>query len=167
MKQFLECGKIINTHGIRGEVKIEPWCDSPESLLKIKTLYIDGKAVHVLSSRVHKACVLAMLEGTDDINKAMLLKGKVVFLDRKDMKIPKGSFFIQDVIGMPVFDETTNRTIGEISDVMTLPAGNIYMISGACPCMIPAVPEFIKDIDFDANIMRVRTIDGMIANDED
>ena len=85
--QYLEAGKIVNTHGIAGEVKIIPWADGPEFLLDFDTLYIDGKPMDVQRARVHKNCVLAKLAGIDDINEAMKLKEKVVSIHRDDAKL--------------------------------------------------------------------------------
>ncbi|MBE6914606.1 MAG: 16S rRNA processing protein RimM, partial [Ruminococcaceae bacterium] len=86
-KQFLEAGEIVNTHGVRGEIKILPWTDSAEFLRGFKTLYIDEKAYRVVSSRVHKGCLIAALEGVDDINAAMTLKGRMIYFDRRDAKL--------------------------------------------------------------------------------
>ena len=89
--QFLEAGQIVNTHGIQGEVKIVPWCDSPEFLLQFGTLYLDGTPVRVRAARVHKGNVLAALEGVADVNAAMALKGKIVSIDRSGVVLPEGS----------------------------------------------------------------------------
>ena len=91
--QYLEAGKIVNTHGIAGEVKIIPWADGPEFLLDFDTLYIGGKPMDVQRARVHKNCVLAKLAGIDDINEAMKLKEKVVSIHRDDAKLEEGAFF--------------------------------------------------------------------------
>ena len=90
--QFLEAGQIVNTHGIQGEVKIVPWCDSPEFLLQFGTLYLDGTPVRVRAARVHKGNVLAALEGVADVNAAMALKGKIVSIDRSGRRgrVPGG-----------------------------------------------------------------------------
>ena len=88
--QFLEAGQIVNTHGIQGEVKIVPWCDSPEFLLQFDTLYLDGAPVKVRAARVHKGNVLAALEGVADVNAAMALKGKTVSIDRSGVVLPEG-----------------------------------------------------------------------------
>ena len=87
-ERYLETGKIVNTHGIAGEVKILPWADAPDFLLDFDTLYIDGKPVKLLAARVHKNCVLAKLEGVDDVNAAMRLRDKVVSIDREDVGAP-------------------------------------------------------------------------------
>ena len=88
--RYLEAGKIVNTHGIAGEVKILPWADDPAFLLDFDTLYIDGQPVSLLGARVHKNCVLAKLAGIHDINEAMKLKNKVVFIDREDAELEEG-----------------------------------------------------------------------------
>ena len=86
-QQYLEAGKIINTFGIRGEVKLEPWCDSADFLRRIKTLYIDGEARKVLSAKVHKGMLLVLFEGVEDVNHAMTLKNKIVYFDRADVRL--------------------------------------------------------------------------------
>ncbi|UQT47550.1 ribosome maturation factor RimM [Flavonifractor plautii] len=102
--QFLEAGQIVNTHGIQGEVKIVPWCDSPEFLLQFGTLYLDGTPVRVRAARVHKGNVLAALEGVADVNAAMALKGKTVSIDRSGVVLPEGRHFIADLLGLEVLD---------------------------------------------------------------
>lgn len=161
-KQFLECGKIVNTHGIRGEVKIQPWCDSPDFLKKFKTLYIDSKPYSLLSARVHKECVIALFEGVEDINAAMSLKNKIVSINRDDAKLPAGSYFIQDIIGLPVFDLERGE-IGVLKEVMDMPAGDIYVVSGTdgAEHLIPGVPEFLKNIDVENARITVALIEGM------
>jgi 16S rRNA processing protein RimM len=145
---------------VRGEVKIDPWADSPEFLRRFKTIYIDGRAVAVTSARVHGGFVIAKLEGVDDINAAMVLKNKIVSIDRADARLPKGSFFIADIIGAAVVDEKGNR-LGELADVMEMPAQNIYVVKGEREILIPAVPEFVLSTDVEAGVITVRLIEGM------
>lgn len=161
-KQFLESGKIVNTHGIKGEVKIQPWCDSPEFLKKFKTLYIGSEAYKVISARVHKDCVIVLFDGINDVNEAMRLKNKVVSINRSDAKLPKGKWFIQDIIGLPVFDEKRGE-IGTLREVLDMPAGDLYVVAGhdGEEHMIPGVPEFIKEIDPEAGRITVTLIEGM------
>lgn len=160
MEKYLEAGRITNTHGIKGEVKIEVWVDSPEFLRKFKVLYIDNKPVKLLAGRTHKGFLLAKLEGFDDVNAAMTLKNKLVFIDRKDAKLPKGSYFLADLMGARVVDEQGNE-LGELADIMELPAGNVYVVRGEREILIPAVPEFIMKTDISAGLVTVRLIDGM------
>jgi 16S rRNA processing protein RimM len=159
-KQYLEAGKIVNTHGVRGEVKIQPWADSAEFLQDFPTIYIDGAPVRVLSSRVHKDCLIAALEGVGDVNDAMRLKNKTVFIDRSDATLEDGSFFIQDIIGASVRDES-GAELGTLADVLELPAGNVYVVRGAREILVPAVPEFVRKTDADAGVITVRLIEGM------
>lgn len=159
-KEFLEVGKIVNTHGVRGEVKLQPWADSPDFLLKFKTLYLDGKPVKVRAARVHKTMVILSLDGVEDVNAAMALKEKVLCIRRADAKLPKGSFFIQDILGADVVDEQGVK-LGELADVLDLPGNSVYVVRGEREIMIPAVPEFILKTDADNGVITVHLIEGM------
>ncbi len=159
-KQFLEAGEIVSTHGIQGEVKILPWADGPDFLLKFKCLYLDGTAYEVQSARVHKTCVLAKLKGIDDPETAIKLRGKVVRIDRNQVKLPKGTVFIADLLGCRVLDEEGTE-IGKIKDVLTMPSSDVYVIHGEKNYMIPAVKEFVKEINVDEGFVRVHLIEGL------
>ncbi|HIW16067.1 MAG TPA: ribosome maturation factor RimM [Firmicutes bacterium] len=159
-KQFLEAGRIVNTHGVRGEVKIQPWADSPEFLKDFGTLYIDGAPVKVRSARVHKGCVIASLEDIDDVNGAMRLKGKLVSIDRRDAKLPEGGYFIQDIIGARVVDEN-GAEVGTLAEVLNLPGSDVYVVRGEREILIPAVPQFILSRDIDAGVITVRMMEGL------
>ena len=161
-ERFLEAGKIVNTHGIAGEVKILPWADSPDFLLDFNTVYIDGRPVALLSARVHKNCVLARLEGVEDVNAAMRLRDKTVCIDRKDVELEEGAFFLADIMGLEVRDADTGTVLGKIADILTPPASNVYVVKGGeTEHMIPAVPEFIVETNVDEGFIRVRLIEGM------
>ena len=160
-KALIEAGRIVNTHGVRGEVKIESWLDSPQFLKSFKRLYTAaGKELHVVSARVHKGFVIARLEGVDDVNAAMPLKNKTVSVRREDARLPKGAFFLQDIIGARVVDED-GQEVGVLEDVLETPASNIYVVKGEREHLIPAVPEFIKKTDADAGVVTVHLIEGM------
>ena len=158
--EFLEAGEIVSTHGIRGEVKILPWTDSADFLRRFKTLYISGKAYAVKSSFVHKGCVIAALEGVGDVNAAMTLKGRTVCFARADAHLPKGRFFLADVMGAKVVTED-GEEVGELVDIIQNPTQNVYVVRGAQEHLIPAVPEFIREIDPEAGRITVKTIEGM------
>ena len=159
-QQFLEAGQIVNTHGIKGEVRIMPWADDAAFLKRFKTFYIDNKPVRVLMSRVHKDMLIAQLEGITDINAAMPLKNKVIMIDRKDARLPKGAFFIQDILGATVVDEAGN-VVGKLTDVLDVPRGQVYEVKGETEHLIPAVPEFVLDVNVDEGIITVHLIEGM------
>ena len=160
--RFLEAGQIVNTHGIRGEVKIVPWCDSPEFLLQFDTLYLDEKPVKVLETRAHKGNVLARLEGVDDVNAAMVLKGRTVSIDRTGVVLPEGRHFLADLMGLDVLDADSGEKLGIIADVLTPPAHEVYVVKGAgCEYLIPAVDEFLAETNVEGGYIKVRLIEGM------
>ncbi|MDR0951977.1 MAG: ribosome maturation factor RimM [Oscillospiraceae bacterium] len=160
MQNYLEAGKIVNTHGIRGELRIEPWVDSAEFLGGFSRLFIDGAPYKLLGSRVHKSFLLASLEGVDDINRAMVLKGKTVYIDKSEAKLPEGGFFLEDIIGASVVTESGDE-LGKLAEILPAPAANVYIVRGDREILIPAVPEFILKTDVDAGVITVRLIDGM------
>ena len=158
-KEFLEAGEIVSTHGVCGEMKVLPWADGPEFLLKFREFYIDGKPHAVRSSRVHKTCVLAKIEGIDTPEDATLLRGKTVCIDRNKVKLPKGTVFIADLLGCKVVTEE-GEEIGKIKDVLTMPASDVYVIHGEKKYMIPAVKEFVKEINVEEGYVLVHLIEG-------
>ena len=157
---YLEAGKILNTFGVRGEVKLDPWCDSAEFLKPLKTLYIDGMPRAVASSRVHKGMLIVRFADVEDVNGAMLLKNKIVYFARSDVHLPKGRHFVADLLGAAVVDEQGTE-IGKLTEVLDMPAGQVYVVQGETEHTIPAVPEFILDIDADEKTIRVHLIEGM------
>ena len=160
-KAFIEAGRIINTHGVQGEVKIEVWLDSPQFFKSFRRLTIQGgDELRVLSARVHKDFVIARLEGVEDVNAAMALKNKTVSVRREDAKLPAGAFFLQDILGAQVVDEDGNA-VGELVDVLETPASRIYVVRGETEHLIPAVPEFVKKTDAEAGVVTVHLIEGM------
>ena len=164
-KKYLECGKIVNTHGVKGAVKIESWCDSPEILADLPCVYFKKGNVYekceVLSSSVMKRHVLATLEGINDVDVAMTLKETVVYAERDDIPLEEGDYFIIDLVGLPVIDADNGTEYGTVSDVFNAGASDIYTVKTANgDRMIPAVPEFVINIDLDKGIF-VRPIEGM------
>ena len=158
--KYIEAGKIVNTHGVRGEVKIQVWLDSPEFLKSFKKIYIDGKCIKLLSGRIHKGFLIAFLDGIDDVNAAMTLKNKTVYIDREDARLPKGADFVQDIIGASVIDES-GRELGKLADVLETPASDIYVVKGETEHLIPVVPEFILGVSAEKGEIRVHLIEGM------
>ncbi len=164
--QFLECGRIVNTHGVRGGLKLESWCDTPEDLASLKKVFLKKGAEYVphkvKRASVFKQFVLFELDGITDINQAELLKGTVVYADRDDITIDDDAVFIADLLGLPVIDLESGEEIGKLSDVLNLGASDLYEINTKNgKKLIPAVPEFIKEIDLDRGIF-VSLIEGML-----
>ena len=159
-KAFIEAGRIVNTHGVSGEVKIEVWLDSPQFLRRCGRLFVDGTEKKILSGKVQKSFLIAKLEGVEDVNAAMALKGRLVEIAREDAPLPKGAYFIQDILGASVQDET-GREIGRLTDVLERPASNIYVVQGETEHLIPAVPEFVLATDAENGVITVHLIEGM------
>ena len=158
--EFIEAGRIVNTHGVSGEVKIEVWLDSPDYMKGFKRLFLGERELRVASARVQKGFLLAKLDGVDDVNAAMPLKGKVVSIAREDAKLPKGAFFVQDILGARVVDED-GAEVGTLVDVLERPASNIYVVKGETEHLIPAVPAFILRTDAENGVITVRMIEGL------
>ena len=160
--RFIDAGRIVNTHGVKGEVKIEVWLDSPAFLKKIRTVYVDGKAIPVRASGIQKRFLLAALEGIDDVNAAMVLKGKTVQIAREDAGLAPGEYFLQDIIGTSVCLED-GTPVGTLTDILERPASDIYVVTDTegRGRLIPAVDEFIRHVDAEAGVVTVRLIEGM------
>ncbi|MBQ8310522.1 MAG: 16S rRNA processing protein RimM [Clostridia bacterium] len=163
---YLPCGKIINTHGFRGTVKLESWCDSPEILADLETLYFregdDFRPVRVLHASVFKQFVLMELAGVETEEAANRLREVEVFAAREDIPIEQGSFFISELLGLPVRHADTNELLGSLKDINTSGARDLYVVKTARgESLIPAVPEFIVRIDPDDAIY-IRPIEGLL-----
>ena len=157
---FIEAGEIVTTHGVRGEVKILPWTDDAEFLKRFKTLYINEQPYRVTSAFVHKGCLIAGLEGIEDVNTAMTFKGKTVCFARKDAKLRRGQYFLADIMGAQVVTED-GSVVGVLEDIIENPTQNVYVVRGETEHLIPAVPEFILKTDADRGVITVRLIEGM------
>ena len=164
-KDFLECAKIINTHGCRGDVKLESWCNTPQILADIKTVYLkrgeEYVKIKVKKSSVFKQFVIATLNGIDDMDKAMELKGSVLYAKREDFKLQKGEFFIADIIGLDVLHVDSGEKLGVLKEVINRGSSDIYVIDTATgEKMVPVVDEFVKKIDLKKGIF-LKPIEGM------
>jgi 16S rRNA processing protein RimM len=159
--RFLEAGKIVNTHGIHGEIKIQPWADSPDFIAGFERLYIDGEPVKVLAAKVHKGCVIASLAGVSDSDGAIRLKNKTVFIDRRDTRLEEGRYFVADLKGLRALDVDTGEELGIVDDVLSLPANDVYVIKGSREILVPAVPDFIKEICIESGYIKLRMIEGL------
>lgn len=170
LKEFLEAGKIVGTHGVRGELRVDPWCDSAEFLTQFRTLYLGHGSVplKVLSSRVQKRQLLLQAEGIDTVEKADTYRGKTLYLKRADAKIPDGRYFVEDLIGLEVYDADSFVYYGSLTEVMRTGANDVYQITslGKKNYLLPAVDSMVREIDLEKGKMLIRPIKG-IFDDED
>lgn len=169
-KQFLETGKIVGTHGVRGGVRIQPWCDSPEFLCGFKKLYLDEngrESLSVTSIKPHGNIVIATLKGVDSIEAAEGYRNRVLYINRKDVKLEAGRYFIDDLIGCSVFDADTNEPLGLISDVSQTGANDVWHITrDEKEYLIPNIPDVVINVDIEEQKVVIRPLKG-IFDDED
>lgn len=164
LKQFLEAGQIVNTHGLNGEVRVAPWCDSPEFLAKFEGFYLGEGTdyIKVLSCRAAKNVSIVKFEGINDINAAMKLLRRVIYIDRDWVKLPKGSYFEQDLIGLSVEDAETGRVYGKLGEIGRTGANDIYRVDdGKRQVWIPAISDIIKRVDTSEGKMLITPIKGL------
>ena len=160
--EYVEIGQIVNTRGVRGEVKLNPWEIDPELLRRVKTFYIGGRAYKPSGFRVHKNCALLTFPEIPDLDAALALKGKVVSIRRSDVRLPDGEYFTAELLGLTVLDAETKENLGEIADVIPYPGHDVYVVKGKKEFMVPAVPAFIGDIDMDRGTMEIHVWEGLI-----
>ena len=168
--EYLECGQIVSTHGVKGTVRLENRCDSPAVLAKLKRMYKKKGDVYtemkVVSSSVQKNMVLSTFEGLDSVEAAAAMKGTVLYAKREDFHLRKGDYFWADIMGLPVIDDETGEVFGTLSNILTPGAHQVYVVKReAGDFMIPAVPDFIKEISLGEEReegIYVTLIEGMI-----
>jgi len=159
--ELIEAGKIVNTHGIRGELRLQPWADSPDFLTEFEYLYIDEKPVKVISARVHKGCVIATLEGVEGIDAAIKMKNKILKVRKDEIQLEEGKYLVADLIGLKIENAETGEQLGTLMDVLSLPSNDVYVIKGEREILVPAVPEFIVETNLDDGYIKLRLIEGM------
>ncbi len=171
-KPYLEIGKIVGTHGVRGEMKIQPWCDSADFLCGLSVLYLDAEGRQPMRTsrlRPHKNVVLGVFETVDSMEKAEVLRGKILYMNRQDAPLAEGTFFVQDLIGCKVIDADTSQIYGVLSDVIPgAGANDIWAVKGADgkETLIPAVPSVITKTDVDAGMVLIHPIQGLFDGRE-
>lgn len=170
LNQYLEAGKIVGAHGIKGELRVQPWCDSAEFLARLKTLYVEqgAKQLEIESARVHKTLLLLKLKGIDTPEQADTVRGKILYLNRSDVQLSEGQFFIQDLIGLAVYDADSCVYYGTLTEVMRTGANDVYQITSESKkdYLIPAIHDVIKEINITDGKMIIRPLKG-IFDDED
>ena len=169
LNEYLECGKIVNTHGVIGEVKVECYCDSPEVLASLKKVYIKKgekyEAAEVKRSFVSKNAAVMRLSCISDMDAAQRMRETVLYAAREDIPIEEGAYFIADLIGLDVVDADTDRFYGKIMEVINRRASDIYVIkTKAGDVLFPAVDEFIDSVDIEKAVY-IKPIEGMFDDE--
>lgn len=167
-KRYLEAGEIVGTHGVRGEVRVYPECDSPEVLAGLKKLYFDGgtRAVKI-KARAHKNVAIIKLDGIDTVEAAAALRGQMLYLDRNDLKLERGRYFICDLIGASVVDDDTDEVYGECTDVSHTGSNDVYHMrtTDGREVLIPAIPSVIRKVDVDRGVIRIFPMLGLFDDE--
>ena len=164
-KKYLETGKIVNIHGLKGEVKVMPWSDSPDFVCGFDTLYCgkDKIPFDVESARVHKNSVLIKFRGVDDAAQAEAMRNTIVYIDRDDAVLEEGVYFVQDLVGLTVQDADNGRIYGKIDDVFQTGANDVYSVKDkGNTYLIPAIPDVIIETDIQNGIMKIRPLEGLL-----
>ena len=161
--ELIETGKIVNTHGVRGELKVVPWTDDPAVFSDFSTVTIDNIPYPVASVRFQGPNVLLKLKGINDMTAAERLKNKVIFASRDDFDLPDGTYFVADLLGLTVVEDETDRELGTITDVLSTGANDVYEITApdGKKYYIPAIKDCVKATHMDEKKMRIHIMEGL------
>ncbi len=168
MEKFLEAGKIVNIHGLKGEVKIVPWSDDNDFICEFDTIYCgkDKKVFKIENARVHKNTVLVKLVGIDTPEAANLLRNNIVYIDRNEVELEEGCFFIADLIGLTVKNIDTGEEIGKVTDIFQTGANDVYEVkNNGKAYYIPGIPDVIIETDIEKGVIAVRPLEGLLDED--
>lgn len=168
-KEFLEIGKVVGTHGVRGMIRIQPWSDDGEFLTQFKKFYLKNGENIIEMGKIapHGNVVIATVKGVDSIEDAEKLRGMILYIKRDDAHLPEGRYFISEIIGANVFDADTGLLLGTLSDVSPTGANDVWHIkNGEKEYLVPAIPDVIVDVDISTDVIRIRPLKG-IFDDED
>ena len=168
-KEFLEIGKFVGTHGVRGMVRIQAWSDNGEFLTRFKKFYLDGGKTKIEVSKItpHGNVVIAQIKGVDSIEDAEKLRNQVLYIKRDDARLPEGRYFVSEIIGAKVFDADTDALLGTLTDVSHTGANDVWHIkSDDKEYLVPSIPDVIVCVDINSDIIKIRPLKG-IFDDED
>lgn len=164
----LEIGKIVNTHGLRGDIKVTPWCDDSTVFEEIDCLYDqENRAYQITAVKYHKGSVILTIDGIDNINEAEKLKNKILCVDRETLgELPEGVYYIEDLIGLQVITDD-GKVLGNISDCFQTGSNDVYVVKTELgkEILLPAIKDVIKDIDLNTNKMTVTLIEGLLEDE--
>lgn len=166
--EYLEIGQIVNTQGLKGEVKINPFTDDVRRFDKLKKIYVEKnnnkQELEIERIRYAKNIVIAKFIGLDIIEDVQNLKGKYVFIDENDkLDLPQDTYYITDLIGAKVMDNSTNKEIGIITDVFSTGSNDVYVVKSLDKeILIPAIKQVVLNVDIKSKIITVNLIEGLL-----
>ncbi|MEG0771089.1 MAG: ribosome maturation factor RimM [Clostridia bacterium] len=161
--ELIEIGIINNTHGIRGELKFTPWCDSHTDLLELSDVVIDDIVYKIISIRPHKDKVLLMLEGVTSIDMAEGFKNKIIYADKDAFTLDEDRYFVRDLIGICVTDVDSGFIYGTLYDIIETGANDVYCVRSekGREYLIPAIEDCIISVDLEKKSMQIRPLEGL------
>lgn len=168
-KEFLEIGKFVGTHGIRGMVRIQPWSDDAEFLTKFKNFYLKNGETKIVVDKCipHGNVVIAAIKGITDIEGAEKLRGQILYIKRDDIQLPDGRYFVSEILNSNVFDADSGVLLGKISDVSPTGANDVWHIkNGDKEYLVPAIPDVIVEVNINTDTIKIKPLKG-IFDDED
>lgn len=167
-KDRFTVGKIVNTHGLKGEVKVQYYTETLEDFEDFNYLLIEGEGetkFEVASIRSVKNTVLVQFEAFKDINLVERFKNREVYYLREDYEaLEEGVYYVVDLIGLKVIDRVKGE-VGILTDVLKNTAQDIYVIKkndGSGVFYMPAVPAFLDRIDLESGHIYVNLIEGLM-----
>ena len=161
---LLEIGKIVNTHGIRGEVKIQPWCDEPELFDELEYLFIEGEKYNIVRNRFHKTCQIVQLENVNNIDDAERFKNKIVYINRDALELPEGRYYIADIEGLTVKEQNV-RILGVVDEIINTGSNDVYSLKDTFnkkPVLIPVIEGVVLETNIDGGYIVVKLPKGLI-----
>ena len=168
MQEYLEVGQIVNTFGVKGIVKVNPFTDDITRFEDLKKLFICKKdqmqEIEIEEVKYHKNMVLLKLKGIDDINKAERLKGLYLKIHRKDaIPLPEGTYFIADLIGLKVYADD-GKLLGKVDDIYNNGSTDIYVVKNELgkQILLPGTDEVLKEINLEQEKIIVHLLKGLI-----
>ena len=171
IKDYLEIGQIVSTHGIKGEVRLNPWCDSPEFVKKFKILYRDEKgnnSFKIVSCRPHGNVAVLKIEGVDTVEEAQKLRNTILYMKRTDINLPEGKWFVSELIGCSVLDyDDNNICYGKIKDIESYTANDVWYIetTDGKEVLIPAIKDVVIKCDVANDVAYIRPLRGLFDED--
>ena len=160
----IKIGQVVNVVGLKGELKVYHYTDYKERFEELTKIYLDNTLYKISNVRYMKDIVVLKLMGIDDRTEADKQRGKDLYIDIEDRRVlPEDTYYIFDLVGLKVVDEN-GAAIGTLCDVIQNTAQDLYEIEmeNKNKFLIPAVEEFILNIDMNSRTMTVRLIEGLI-----
>ncbi len=159
MEQFLSVGQIINTHGVKGELKVYPLTDDVKRFRKLKKVYIDNEERTIIWCKIMPKVVIIKIEGIETLEEAFSLKQKYLKVKREEaVTLKKDSYFVADIVGSRVIDEN-DKELGCVDEVIFTGSNDVYWIKGENELLIPAIKTVVVKVDIEEKLIVIKPVD--------